>query len=191
MYKIKKTKTKITSDLFCWLGGYQQFWFRFHYYSRSPIDMSAREERDLEMLKAILLASSSTKGWVNFIFIWYSHSHRWKFISQHFQSKLTKSPYTSIFFDKMEYNLHFLIKWKTTSILRKCKTTLIFRWMEDDLNFFVNGKKPQCLLKIEAHLSFSLGTEAPACLFFISSSASVTFLPEGDCPRALKFWMGF
>jgi hypothetical protein len=52
---------------------------------------------------------------------------------------------------EIEDNL-FLGKWKTTSIFGKWKMTLITWEMEDDLNFFLNGRHPQYFYKMD--LSF-------------------------------------
>ena len=44
--------------------------------------------------------------------------------------------------------------WKTTSIFAYWKTTSIFWKMEDDLNFFENGRRPQFKRNKETTLSF-------------------------------------
>ena len=57
----------------------------------------------------------------------------------------------------MEDNLNFFInirqlqffgKWKTISIFSKLKTRLIFWQIEDDINIFANGRRPQSLVNL-------------------------------------------
>jgi hypothetical protein len=49
----------------------------------------------------------------------------------------------------MEDNLNFLIKWKKTSIFYKIEEEK----MKYDLNFFLNGKRPQFFDKIEVDVN--------------------------------------
>jgi hypothetical protein len=94
----------------------------------------------------------------------------------------------NLYFFKMEDNLNFLGKWKTTSFFWKMENNLnmfkerrpqFFFEMEDNLNFLANGRRP--------HLIVSVSDFLFAYVFFHLQEHILHYFPCSSC--FVKQWL--